>query len=349
MEFDPTQIRLSPNFLLSDFLGNHTVYSRGLPNTLEYDDPELPLKLVNARALCESILEPLLAQAGPMSISYGYIRPTTSDQIVAYQDPRKPSHHQFNLGAAADICIHEWTNHDPDDDTTATAPITLAHEMHDSGYPYSRLITYSESPYLCVAASAAEIAGSAPRLAFYENKYCGIAKEKPQYKSLATESAKARNKAMIADMGLAHGWRGSGYPTYHGGGRRQYHHIRVSKYTMLSDWLFDLQSIANGYKNIPKLNDPETMNALRRAGEAYDYLIKAFEVNRLSIISGYLSETNPTYEDGRSWKLQAPVFRVSVPENTNVNLIVDVINNLNNGPIAFIDDLGGGVIEVEVR
>ena len=335
--------------MLSDFLGNHTVYTRGLPNTLESDDRELPLKLANARALCENVLEPLLEQAGPMSISYGYIRPETSDKIVTYQDPRKPSHHQWNLGAAADICIHEFTNHDPKDDTEKTAPITLAHAIENAGYPYSRLITYSESPFLCIAVSAEEIRTGSIRKAFYENRYVGQKSQKPVYKSYSTQPAKARALATLEQTGLAHGWRGAGYPTYHGGGRKQYHHHRISQYTMLSDWLFNLQSISNGWSNVPALNDRKAMNAFARAGCAYDHLIAYKLCNRLSITQGYVSPSNKGYvADDHDWIKQPPCFQVAVPTDCDIEEL-EYLYRDNPGPIHSMQRIGDFVIQIEAK
>lgn len=313
MNFDPTKIRLSNHFLLSDFLGNHSVYSKGLINLLRDDDSALPLKMANGTALCEHILEPLLEQAGPMSISYGYITPDTSDDIVTYQDPQKPSHHRWDLGAAADVCIHEWINADAADDTKLTAPVALAHEIYASEYPYSRLITYSESPYLCIAVSAAEIKAAKPRHAFYENRYCGVAKAKPDYKSYPSASSKYRESERFRSAPMEHGWRGAGYPTYHGGGRRQYQHHRVSKYTMLSDWLFDLQSIAKGYKNIPALNNPNAMDSFARAGNVYDYLIQETKINRFSIIEAYLGAAHPNRDQRANWNRGEVEFVLAIP------------------------------------
>lgn len=355
MEFDPTEVRLSTHFLLSDFLGNHSVYSRGLANRLEPDDPELPLKMRNARALCEHILEPLLEQAGPFSISYGYIAPTVSDKIVTYQNPRKPSHHMWNLGAAVDICVHEWTNHDPEDDTEKTAPIALAHEIHAGDYPYSRLITYSESPYLCIAASAEEIAKGEVRKAFYENRYAGVAGVKPLYKSYATSQAKEKARQTLDDSGLTNGWRGIGYPSYHGGGRKQYHHHRISKYTMLSDWLFSLKSITNGTRNIPALNCEKTMSAFRAAGAAYDYMVEMSSISRFSIVMAYEARPLPGRgQDFNNWSTGDAFFHVEVPGDMNAEALVGIFQYADKPEFfdfsfAAIDERRIAVIAKEIQ
>ncbi len=320
MDFDPTKVRLSEHFLLSEFLGNHTVYTRGRPNLLAGDDPQLPLKIGNAKALCRHFLEPFLVQAGPLSISYGYITPELSDEIVHYQDSRKPSHHMWNLGAACDFVSHEWTNHDPDDDTAGSAPISLAHEIIESAYPFSRLITYSESPYLCMAVSSSEVAANKPRRAFYENRFTG--QKTPEYKSYATDGAKVQALARLKKEGLPHGWRGQGYPSHHGGGRRQYHHIRTSRYTMLSDWLFDLQSVANGATNIPNVTDQGLMDSFYMAGDLYDDIILTTGLNRLSIIGGFVHGHNPYFDPNNDWRNGQGNFILVPPASTTAQDVV---------------------------
>ncbi len=328
MEFDPTKVRLSEHFLLSDFLGNHTVYTKGLPNLLSQDDPDLPLKMANAKALCKHFLEPFLEQAGPLSISYGYITPLLSNKIVTYQDPRKPSHHRWDLGAACDVVSHEWVNYDPDDNGPDSAPITLAHEINGAGYPYSRILTYSESPYLCVAVSAAEIQANQPRKAFYENRYVG--RKEPDYKSHASEVARDKALALLKKDGLPHGWRGQGYPSHHGGGRRQYHHIRVSKYTMLSDWLFDLQSVANGAKNIPNVQDQELMDSFYKAGDLYDDIVTSTGCNRFSIISGFVHGNNPYSRADNNWHNGQGYFTIAVPASRTSSQVLAMMGDYPN-------------------
>lgn len=311
---DPSTVRLSKHFLLSDFLTNHSVITRGYPNAFDHYHPDAQRKLDNAVALCEHALEPILAAHGALSISYGYISPALSRQIVGYQDPDKPSHHRWDLGAAADICVHGWVNGDPDDDTLQTAPVALAHQIDAAAVPYSRLITYSESPYLCIAVSAKELATGNIRRAFYENRFMGESKSKPAYFSRSSEQARLRALEGLRSGGLAHGWRGAGYPTYHGGGRRQFQHIRVSKYTMLSDWLINLQSIAEGHQNMPNLGDARLLETFYAVGDAYDAIVEAAKVPRMSIIGGFVSPANPYFCKANDWRTGRATFSLVPPE-----------------------------------
>lgn len=339
---DPRTFRLSQNFVLSDFLGNHSVYSKGFANPFDFSDDSASLKLDNVRCLCQEALEPLLQEYGPMTVSYGYISPELSRRIVKYQDPNIPSHHRFDLGAAADICVHEWVRGEfvtiedlvlPE--SAIGSPIALAHLIDYVDIPYSRLITYSESPYVCVAVSAAEYVRDKPRKAFYENRYEGKPKVKPGYLQYATYQAKVRALERLQNEGLEHDWQGAGHPTYHGGGFRQYQHMRVSRYTMVSDWLFDLQSISNGAKNVPALNLDSVQDALAAAGLVYDWMIDTLEVKRLSIVGGYVSPTNPYFNPENDWRGLVISFSVNPPEGYDPVGIAAVLNRKSNGPTRF--------------
>lgn len=346
MEADPRKHRVSEHFVLSDFLGNNSVYSRGYANPLVLDSTTAG-KVENLSALCHEALEPLLAQFGPMSISYGYLSPELSRRIVKYQDPDKPSHHRFDLGAACDFVAHNWVSGDFSSiidlyaPTSALAsPIALAHAIDYLDIPYSRLITYSESPYLCVAVSAKEVVADQPRKAFYENRYQGRPKEKPEYLQYATLAAKTKALRMLQEQGLERDWRGAGYPTYHGGGTKQLHHVRVSKHTMVSDFLFDLQSISNGAKNIPAMNLDAVQDAFAAAGTVYDWMLKRLDTPRLSIVSGYVSHTNPYFKSEFDWRMETIPFSVSMPEcgHTTLDYAVEELNDLTNAGVQFTHD-----------
>lgn len=298
MILDPTKTRLSEHFLLSDLMGCSSIYSRGIANVFDKRSG-FDIRLENGRALCEYILEPIVSCWGPVSVSYGFISPQVSRAIVTYQDPNKPSYHRWDAGAAADILIHEVCTRGRDN--LSSSPIYAAHKIdHELGLPYSRLITYSESPYVCIAAQDSEIRewhqGGVPRRAFYENRYTGRKGAKPKYINMRSDAAKkaayeALKKAYSAGEDFA--WRGAGYPTYHGGGRRQLHHIRVSKYTMVTDWLFDAESVAKGYRNNPCLTDPTIRRSFAAAGVVYDRLMRCTDSLRYSIIQGYVAPHNP--------------------------------------------------------
>jgi hypothetical protein len=268
---DPARTRLSDHFLLSDFLGCHSVYTKGFKNVFADSTGS---KIAEGKHLCESLLEGVLEEYGPISISYGYISPELSRRIVTYQNPDIPSYHRWDKGAAADIWIHAGTKQ--------KAPIHLAHEI-DETYDYSRMITYSESPYICVATQKSE--GSSPRKAFYENRYVGKPKQKPEF---ITKSANfERRKKEAEDIILVYPWEGAGYPTYHGGGFMQYQHRKISKFSVVSDFLYSSHAITEGIPNAIDCKKKDKI--LRHAGKFYDKLLYAIDVPRISIVRGYES------------------------------------------------------------
>ncbi len=314
--------RLSAHFILADFLGNHSVYSKGLRNVFAMNTLR-EFRLNNARTLCALGLEPILDRFGPISISYGFISDELSQQIVKYQDPKKRSHHRWDLGAACDFIAHDWVEggylteyHVNDAPFVSTSPIALAHEIDQMGIPYSRMITYSESPYICLALTFAEVDIGEPRKAFYENRYMGTPKVKPDYRSYATPAARQKAyKSLLAD-GLPVDWIGAGYPTHHGGGFEQYQHRRVSRYTMVSDWLLDLKSISNGDRNIPDLGNEDIQDAFAAAGMAYDRILHVTGAKRMSIVAGFVSHNNPNFDPEKDWRSGWVYFSLVPPEGS---------------------------------
>lgn len=344
---DPRKFRVSPHFLLSDFLGCHSVYTKGYPNAFEINDTS-PLKLDNLKCLCALGLEPLLERYGPMSIGYGHISPYVSKQIVKYQASEKPSHHRFDLGAAVDFISHRWVAGEfklVEDyylpPSVTGSPIALAHAIDQSEMPYSRLITYSESPYICLALSAREYVQGYVRRMFYENRFNGLAKAKPDYRTYSTSQAKSRAFEDLQERGLLHPWRGAGYPTYHGGGFRQLHHMRVSKYTMVTDWLFDLKSITNGAKNAPALDLDSVQDAFAAAGTVYDWLLDVWNIPRASIVEAYVHHDNPSLTEFNDWRKPEIEFLLATPE---IEFGAGTLE-----PLSFVDDVLPDGVELSMR
>lgn len=317
---DPREVWLSDNFRLSDFLGNHSVYALGMRN--QFDHELTSIHMQNAAALCERALEPIRRDFGPVSICYGFISDAFSRARVTYQDPAKPSHHRWDLGAAADIIVHNWVNGagadefeeeiGPYHDSVRNSPALLAHFWDRIGIPYSRMITYSESPAVCIAVSAQEIESEQPRKAFYENRYQGSKCAKPEYIRMPNQRSRGMAYKRLLEEGLKHPWRGGGYPSYHGGGIKQYQHRRVSRYTTVLDWLFSMESIQHGAKNIPAMSEDVTQ-AFSIAGRLYDALVDARPTFRIPILRGFVCRTHPSCAPGYDWRGSRISFEVGAP------------------------------------
>lgn len=277
---DPTKVRLSDNFLLSDFMGCDSVYRHGYRNIILKSDSK---KIREGQFLAEHLLEDIVWLHGPLSIGYGYISPDLSRHIVKYQDPDKPSYHRWDLGAACDIVVHDWVQKGAvgqEGDAHTSAPIYLAHNIDEEVGDYSRMITYSESPYLCVATRSYE----PPRRAFYENRYEGRRGAKPRFITKPRSS-----QARIAEgnsLELAHDWRGQGYPSYHCGRRKGYENHRMGRYVMLSDLLYSPLYVRDGIQNRPptSMEDPFWRLAAT-AADVIDSIVE-YTGQRVSIVRG---------------------------------------------------------------
>lgn len=332
---------LSDNFRLLDFLGCETVYRTGVENLLGGNAEDVDYKLRNALVLCDEMLEPALQHFGGMSIAYGYISPELSRKIVKYQDPDKPSHHRWDLGAAADIILHEHVQQEGNDG----APIHAAHEINALRYGYSRIITYSESPCICVAVSADEIANGKPRKAFYENRYEGTPKVKPLYIQMPSEQRRGTELARLTLDGLPADWRGAGYPTHHGGGYCQNHHIRVSRHTMLSDWLKHSEYMPYGNRMAPPRSLPPALqDRFAAAGIIYDSLIEWVGPRRFTITAGYLP---PAIENEIDCKVPwhgeqgAFSFRIARPGNYAIDDLANRVEQTVEG-FGQVEEWDGG-------
>jgi hypothetical protein len=301
---DPTKVRLSENFLLSDFLGCNSVYRYGYKN--DFVGGESHIK--EARALCNNVLEPMLATSR-MSIGYGYLSPSLSSLTVKYQDPNKPSYHRWDAGAACDVALHE----------SDTAPIYSA-ILIDNELPVSRVITYSESPYICVGVRKEELDSGDHRRALYENRYMG--ERKPLYISYSNNPATRRKQK--ESINLEHDWRGAGYPTYHGGGTQQVQHVRLSRYTMLSDFLYSTDAVREGCANTPP---SRSMAKFRKAGEFIDWLLETADIRRVSIVRAYES---PSWAVGRHTWTDGIFLAVVPPAGIDTEWLAYIIRTSPN-------------------
>jgi len=312
----PSRVRLSKHFLLSDFMGCDSVYTHGYPNVFVDFQGQ---KLREGETLSQKVLEPILKTSG-LSVSYGYISPDLSKKIVKYQDPNKPSYHRWDHGAACDIVLHDaiYEGH---------APIHSAFWI-DEHLPVSRVITYSESPYICVASRDAEVCSGKCRHALYENRYIG--ERKPKFITYSnTRGFRLNQKASLT---LHEPWEGAGYPTYHGGGRRQLHHIRTSKYTVLTDFLYSDIAVAEGYANKPS---QRAVGKFHRAGDVYDSLLLRTGLRRLSIVRGY----------------ESPAWAVDSKHNWQKDIRFVVVPPSDTDPVSVAEAAWqiSGVVDVRVK
>lgn len=317
---DPTRISFG-DMLLSEFVGNHSVYYYGHANPVQTDvwgahTPvyrgwvRLGQLVTGVRAAVETDSE---LPTTVFTISYGWIHPRLSEKIVKWKPGSQPSYHRWDDGAAVDINLHHTTygphffagdlDQVDGDVWQRLSPLGIATLINTppGRFPaLDRTITYSESPYICIA--AAPNAMERGRGKWYENRFMGEIGEKPRYINHCADARVIQDAAMPPV--LTHDWRGSGHPTYHGYGKRQYHHTRTSLYTMMSDWLYDRDKVHFGEPN----RMPTSMvrydyikNMMHYAGRAYDVL-QALANSHLPIIEGLvMGNRTSNWEENGKW------------------------------------------------
>lgn len=301
--YDPTKVRMSKYFLLSDFMGCHSVYSKGLTNQIFTTDNA---KLERGYMLAET-LDALEDELGVISVGYGFLSPSLSQMLVTYQDPNKPSFHRWELGAACDIQFmeHDYT-------LTGRPSIHKAAEILTSlgGLEFARMITYAESPWICFATS--DIAKESTRRIY---EYRHRLNNKPEYVKWTGNEAGLQAALDDGTHGVfkANGgnWVGAGYPTYHSHKIRQLHHERIGSTVNLSDMLYSRDAVHYGKPNAPIRSVAVHENFLAAA----DILsrVHAEIGHRVSVVSAYenpLSHVGTTKDYTRGFSLD-----LVMPEN----------------------------------
>lgn len=305
--------------LLSEFVGNESCYTLGLANPVQTDEwgGERSIVRTNAAALAElidrirdngTVVDRMMGNENWMrhfTISYGFIHPKLSEKIVKWKPGHEPSLHRWDMGAAADILFHGAV-YAPyfygviSDDIAVQqrfAPVHMVGHWYQNravGPYFERVITYSESPYICVGASRA------PVHKWYENRFQGERNRKPGY----TRHTGVTIGADSPNLRLSYDWRGGGHPSYHGNGRQQFHHIRTSVYTMASSWLYNRDKVHYGRTNrVPahRIRRRNIFQMMECAGIAYDALSRSCD-QRLPIIEGIdIDKHGSDWEQDERW------------------------------------------------
>lgn len=315
---DPTRVE-HQGVLLSEFVGNHSVYYHGYPNPVQSDvwtrGSMVGRNWVGLGDMLAEITELVALQGGSckaFSISYGWIHPRLSEKIVRWKNPSDPSYHRWDMGAACDINFHAITfapyqmdlifpNHNETFSPLSIAATVNARPPH----ALDRTITYSESPYICFGTA------TGPGLAkWYENRFEGARNVKPRFLT-HRGGGRGRGTAASRPQPLEVDWRGGGWPSHHGGGKCQYHHIRTSLYTVMSDWLYDRDRVHYGTANRMPMSTrryERLKQAMHFAGAVFD-VIQATCAHHVPIIEGLKMEPRTSnWEESGHWS-----FTVAAP------------------------------------
>ena len=107
------RVRLSPNFFLRDFLYSEIAILHGIPNIP--DDPDLAIAA--GRVLCETLLEPLMARFGRISIRSAF----RSAEVNALGNAKN-----YNCGSnESNFGGHIWDRRDSNGQMGATACVIV--------------------------------------------------------------------------------------------------------------------------------------------------------------------------------------------------------------------------------
>ena len=318
---NPTTVWLSPHILLSDLVGCDSVYRHGLANPV-YDTDHV--KLREGYKLAETLEGYVKDRA--VSFTYGYINPRLSEAIVKYQDPRKPSYHRWDKGAACDMIIHTaeefWANPIPAAPWGEVYHLAWGHYPLDElslmysehGIRWSRAITYAESDVFCFATQISE--GDEPRMATYENRFLGG--RDIHFNKINEDTIKS------GEFEGPDNWRGRGWPHVHGGGRRQYEHVRTGVYTVLSDFLYDSVCAHKGIHNRPPMGrtagDRFMLNVML-AGILYERIV-GYVNHRIPIIAAYVNPGARRTKIDRSYN-DHYVLDLKIPDHVDIADVAD--------------------------
>lgn len=253
--------RLSPNFLLSDFLYGYENYSN-MASTLQQVANIDAETIDRASRFCNEFLDPLVKQYGPVSIANGY--------RYGCKGP-----HQWNQqdGVAADVAFHNWVN-------SGNAPIRLLSEIDQAGTEYERMISYAGSEFVCLAWKPE----GNNRAAFYEN--ARQAGRDPLFITHGRSPAD-RSKRIGLPVRMRRDWRrGPGEPIYHCQRNLRAQHIRVSEFFTLLDMCRNVRAFAAGMSSVLPFNlfNSPRANVARMMGEVLDEVVRRH--GQISVVRG---------------------------------------------------------------
>ena len=235
-KLDPIQTRIGDNFLLYDLMFCNSMIQKGYGNVFSLSSTSSHTR--ETLELLGQLLNLTYENFGAISTTYGYISPDLSRKIVRWKNPNDPSYHRWDDGAAVDIVLHDSPRENNWEGSPACT--SLAIQLATPAYLIDRIITYSESEGICVAVPNPRRDSAKGNNYYYT--YEGVHGATPKYirggklrDTAGVESLTESKVEAVKPLIDQHGWRGQGYPSYHGGGVRQYHHVRLGKYLLLSD------------------------------------------------------------------------------------------------------------------
>lgn len=275
-EFDVPAVflqRMSPNFLLMDFMQDRTTMTLGRPLVLDTQDisPDLTADGLNQLAhLCHAVLEPMVDRFGPCSIACGF-----RANPVYGAAPLRDSPHRYNniRGAAADVVFHDWVR--PTLDAPyGRDPVGMLDHVRD--LPISRWISYAGTEFTCVAAHI-----GTRRRSVSLNVRRGPFR-KPWFQTIPLPDIQRYD---------THGWptvekwrRRRAEPIFHTRRTLRPQHIRVGRYFTLLDFSHSPDALLAGVHSALPLSAFPQITSARQAAYLLDPLVQ--RLGRITVLRG---------------------------------------------------------------
>lgn len=275
-EFDVPAVflqRMSPHFLLIDFMQDRTTMTLGRPLVLDPQDlyPDLTFDGLNQLAhLCHSVLEPMLTRFGPCSVACGF-----RANPVYGAPPMRDSPHRYNniRGAAADVVFHDWVRPTLDF-PYGRDPVGMLNHVQD--LPISRWISYAGTEFTCVAS----LVGSRRRSVSLNIRRGPF--RKPWFQTIPLPDAQRYDQ---------HGWpmvekwrRRRAEPIFHTRRTLRPQHIRVGRYFTLLDFSHSPDALLAGVHSALPLSAFQQITSARQAAFLLDPLVQ--RLGRLTVVRG---------------------------------------------------------------
>jgi hypothetical protein len=297
--------RLSDHFILLDFLYDRDNYSKPTPLKGNFLSSE---SVGYGALLCQNLLEPMMEQFGPCSIAAG---------VVLHGNDQHASgpHGWYRArGAAADVAFHNWVNpteaHPHGMDPASMIPQMT--QMMD--IPYTRLITYAGSEFMCLAYHPNQLSRST-----HINRRQKDGVGKPYYRSLKPSE--------LATVRANPHWRRlPGEPIYHTRKHLRAQHVRVGRFFTMLDFCRSVTALEHGLSSVPPVFSIPHITTCHQAAKLLDPLVDA--IGRLSITSGIegLHARKLSGEAGTEWRQQPnerPMVRWAFPARISRQDAVD--------------------------
>ena len=304
--------RLSPQYVLLDFLADYNVYNFHRP--LDFSQIFTKENLTECEKFVNHFLDPLTEKYGPTSIAGGF----WPEKVRKKGGHHEGSPHCWTKqhGTAADVVFHDWVNKD-------RPPLHLACEVDGSHTAYDRINSYLGSEFLCLC-----YRDNSNKRAFYENIRLPNGRIHMAPYGDTVEKRPWRQGSPFPDRSNWRRAEGQGVAS----NRFRAQHVRVGEYFVLLDFCRSVKGLQRGIRTVPNVTlrkwDFPEVHVSRMFSEVLDPIVRDF--GRITVIRGI----EPT---GMSDDVDAPYHRWNASKSDCSRLVFLVQSD--NRTMAIKDQL----------